>query len=243
MPMKRREYHSMAELEDNYWWFVGRRFIVGQQLKQLNRSNLKILNVGSGTGGLVPLLSGFGSVTNVDTSEEAIKFSRQRGIKVQKVSGVKLPFKVGSFDLIVATDVLEHIKNDKEALKEWRRVLKPGGTLLLTVPAYPWLWSTHDENLHHFRRYTISTLHRLLNQSAFKIRKRSYAIVFSFPLIVGFRFIQSLGGSKPKKATYVQLPAPINRLFIWFLQIEAQALRLINFPLGTSILVVASSGE
>lgn len=236
--MKRHEYHSMAALENNYWWFVGRQSIIDQQLKALGK-NLRILNIGSGTGGLVPVLSCYGKVTNVETSDEAIKFLKQKGMKVTKVKGLKLPFGPKSFDLVIATDVLEHIKDDGTALAEWHRLLSPGGKLLLTVPAYQWLWSSHDENLHHFRRYTVSALHQKLNQAGFKLIKRSYAIVFSFPLIVGFRFLQSLAGMKPNQAAYVLLPSPINRLFIWFLQIEAQALRVVNFPFGTSIIAIA----
>ncbi len=151
--MKVSEYQKMAELEDSYWWHVGRKSIISQQMKRLNlKKRPKILNIGCGTGGMIPLFEQYGDVTNVDVSNEAIKFCKQQGYKdIFKYNGKKLPFKNNSFGMVVATDVLEHIEDDDAALVEWRRVLKPNGHLLITVPAYQWLWSEHDESLQHYR--------------------------------------------------------------------------------------------
>lgn len=241
------EYEKMAKMEDFYWWHVGRKSILKHLLSRLESKPRRILNVGCGTGGLISLLEGFGEVTNVDPSKEAVSFCHRKGFaNVIAISEKSLPFPDRSFDLIVATDVLEHINDDLAALHEWRRVLSDGGALVMTVPAYQWLWSSHDEALHHFRRYSASQLHNLVNRAGFLVNKRSYIIVFSFPLIVGYRLFSSIIGhrkidAKPKEeSSYVILPAPINRLFIFLLQVEALLLKYINFPFGTSIILHAS---
>lgn len=231
----------MAEMEDTYWWYVGRSHIVRKQLQRhvKNPKQTKILNVGSGTGATVPLLERFGQVTNVEVSDEAIALSKEKGITdIIKVDGIKLPIKTNSYDVVVAFDVLEHIEDDQGALKEWWRVMKPGGTLMITVPAYQWLWSGHDESLHHYRRYTVSELHRKANLAGFDVRKRSYAITFSFPLIVMYRFLNSLT-SKKQRTSHVYLPRPINWFFASILRVEGTVLEFINMPFGTSVLMVA----
>ena len=245
--MNTDEYRKMAELEDSYWWHVGRKSILSQHLAWMAKPRPNILNVGCGTGGLISLFEQYGDVTNIDVSPEAIKFCELKGhSNVQLVPSGILPFADKSFDVIVATDVLEHIEDDFAALQEWRRVLKEDGSLVITVPAYQWLWSSHDESLHHCRRYTLSQLHRLLNRAGYLVNKRSYIIVFSFPLIVGYRLLSSIFNSlkvrsrQVPQSSYVILPGPINRLFILFLQIEARLLKYINFPFGTSIIINAS---
>ncbi len=231
----------MSEAEDTYWWHVGRNDIIKKQLDLLSLDPVRtrILNIGSGTGGTVPLLERYGHVTNVEMSEEAIQTSRQRGVDaVIKVDHIALPFEDETFDIAVAFDVLEHIDDDLSALKEWRRVLRDSGKLLLTVPAHAWLWSSHDESLHHYRRYSLSGVHQLLNIAGFKVPKRTYAITFSFPMILGYRFLSSLV-PRQERGSYVQLPAPVNSLFISILRLEGSVLRHMNLPVGTSVLAVA----
>ena len=240
--MNTSEYTQMAKQEDLYWWHLGRKKIIDQRLKNIRLDKkTKILNIGCGTGGTIATLEKYGQLTNVDTSKEAIRHLKKRGIKnVTQVEGLVLPYKNNSFDIVIALDVLEHIENDSKALKEWYRVLKPEGKLLITVPAYQWLWSEHDESLHHYRRYTASGLHNLVNQNNYKVFKRSYIIVFSFPLIVLYRLIASIGKNpSQKKTSYVMLPSAINTLFVNLLAIEGRLLKYINFPYGTSVLIEA----
>ena len=243
--MRTEEYQRIHDLEETYWWHVGRKSVVRSILNKLTKSDprLKILNVGSGTGGTIPLLREFGKVTNLDPSLEAIQYCVQKGYRgVVRSLGENLPFKKESFDLVVALDVLEHIEDDEAALDEWMRVLKPGGRMFLTVPAYQWLWSSHDESLHHFRRYTASGLHKLMNMVGAKVVERSYAIVFSFPLILAYRFLTSVlplkRSSKPR-SSYVILPKIFNSLLVQLLRVEALVLRVMNFPFGTSVAMAA----
>jgi SAM-dependent methyltransferase len=239
--MENTEYEIMYNFEEFYWWHIGRNAIIKQLLnKFVQDRHSKILNIGSGTGGNTSVLQQFGTITGVDNSEEAVAFARKRGYETVVADATNIPFGDNSFDVLVALDVLEHIKDDTLALTEWRRLLKPGGKLLITVPAYQWLWSFHDEALHHLRRYTASGLNRTLNLVGFKILKRSYAIVFSFPLIVGYRLLRSILPKNKEETSYVILSKPINQFFAWLLKLEAVFISRANFPFGTSVIVVAT---
>lgn len=249
--MEKEEYTKMAQQESNYWWYVGRIHIIRAQLKriqdELGHKDLKILNIGSGTGGTIPMLQEFGEVFNVDVSEQALKILKSKGINnLHKIEGTKLPFKANYFDVAVAMDVLEHIKEDEQALKEWSRVIKPNGRLVITVPAYQWLWSEHDESLHHFRRYTASNLHKICNQANFKVRKRSYMIMFTFPLVVGYRLLSSIykrESKDEKSTTHVKVPRLVNSTFVLLLRIESFLLQFISLPFGTSVLLIGRNSK
>lgn len=238
--MKTEEYVRLAEKEDSYWWHLGRLEILRTYLKQAsnNQKGLKILNIGAGAGGTINLLEKFGRVENVDTSQQAIKFMKLRGHRnVRKVDGTKLPFKKKSYDLIVAFDVLEHIKQQGKALKEWRRVLKDSGEIVITVPAYSWLWSRHDIALAHYRRYNLKKLNKAVIASGLKVKRQSYAITFTLPIVVGYRLvIKFFGNNKLPKATYVSIPNVLNWLFIKLLHLEARLHNFTTLPCGTSII-------
>jgi SAM-dependent methyltransferase len=241
--METAEYAAMAEVEHTYWWHVGRQEIVRREIHRQFRETsgpLRLLNVGCGTGGDVAMLESFGTVDNVDIAEEALAFMRARGHeRVHRADATRLPFPDGQFDAVVALDVLEHIPQDGTALAEWRRVLKPGGRIVLTVPAYQWLWSEHDVALHHQRRYTRRPLHDLARAADLRIGKLTHAIVISLPLIVGYRLLNGLRGrSKDAGATYVPVPRAVNRLLVNLLTVEAALHRHLRFPAGTSLLAV-----
>jgi SAM-dependent methyltransferase len=239
--MNKIEYKQMEEREKSYWWHVGRLRIIDTQLNRyINKHETKILNVGCGTGGTIKTLEKYGVVDNVDVSSDAIKFMKTNGYtRITKVDGVKLPFKSKKYNAVVAFDVLEHIKDDIGALSEWCRVLDDGGRVLITVPAYQWLWSGHDISLHHQRRYTKKLLLEVAAKAGLKPIRVSYAIVFSLPLIAGFRLFNKLIGNKVDSETsYVDIPAWVNTLFSNLLYTEAYMHRYINFPIGTSLIAV-----
>ncbi len=240
--MKQTEYAQMAEQERTYWWHKGRARIIESYLENTAAGprKSKILNVGCGTGGTVTLLERYGVVDNVDTSDVALAFMKQGGYRrLTKVTGTTLPFADKTYDLVVAFDVLEHIKDENKALREWSRVLKDTGAVVLTVPAYQWLWSGHDVALGHQRRYTIKRLVAAAKQARLSADKKSYAIVFSLPLVVGFRLLHSVWRKKDSAtASYVRIPGWINTLFAGFLYAEARLHGKVYFPAGTSVVAV-----
>ena len=241
--MEENEYQKMYELEEKYWWHVGRQDIIFSQIEKLLDSKNKsvdILDVGCGTGINFKILNRFGKVTGIDNSQLAINFCQKRGIKdVLKGEAEKLPLTDNSYDLVCAFDLIEHMDDDKKALREFYRVCKPSGYVFILAPAYQFLWSEHDEALHHKRRYTLSDLHRKLSLAGFILHKRSYLITFLFLPILIFRFSKSLTNNKKgSKTSYFLLPPPVNAFFIWLLKVESLLLRKINFPFGASVLTI-----
>jgi ubiquinone/menaquinone biosynthesis C-methylase UbiE len=240
--MKKAEYSRMAEREKTYWWHIGRLQIIQSYLEKgaKNKKDNSLLNIGCGTGGTIGVLERFGTVDNVDISDDAIKYMKKHGYdRLTKVDGIELPFKDKRYDILGAFDVLEHIDDHIAALKEWRRVLKDDGAIVLTVPAYQWLWSDHDVSLHHKRRYTIKRLSEAAKQADLKIDRKSYAIVFSLPLVVTFRFLNKVSGRKTGAETsYVDVPDWVNSLFAKFLGIEANMHKIMSFPAGTSVVAI-----
>lgn len=232
------EYERMAEREKTYWWHAGRLAIIDVWLSKWVSppESSKILNVGCGTGGTLPVLEKYGEIENIDVSDEAIKFMRSAGYKVKKVTDHILPYKDNTFDVVVAFDVLEHIDKHEDALVEWTRVLKKGGVILFTVPAYQWLWSDHDTSLHHYRRYTKKLIEKIVPSSAY-IHRASYFIIFSLPLVVGFRFMnKALGKKADSETSYVNVSDTVNKIFTNLLRLEARAHKLVTFPAGTSVI-------
>lgn len=240
--MKKAEYARMAERESSYWWHLGRLRIIETYLQQAtkgkDKKKVRILNIGAGTGGTLAMLEKYGVVDNADISDDAIAFMKQLGYsRIDKVDGIDLPYKDKTYDIVGAFDVLEHIQDQEMALKEWRRVLKDDGAVLITVPAYQWLWSEHDVSLYHCRRYTTGRLKWVANSVGLTPRKLSYAIVFSLPLVVGFRFLHKITGKKADSETsYVDVPNWVNSLFTRLLYVEAAMHKVMPFLAGTSVI-------
>lgn len=240
--VKKSEYARMAEYEQSYWWHLGRLEIIRTYVKKAvgKKKPVDILNVGCGTGGTIDMLEEFGKVENVDISDDAIAFMKKLGYnKITKVDGINLPYKDKTYDVVGAFDVLEHIDDQVGALKEWRRIIKDDGAIIITVPAYQWLWSEHDVSLHHHRRYTVKSLMEAAARAGLKPVKRSYAISFSLPLVAGFRFVnKALGRKTTSETSYVAVPETVNRLFTKFLKAEAKLHQRVNLPAGTSVVTI-----
>lgn len=181
--MDPNEYKRMFELETNHWWFVGRQELVAGLLENLkNRGQAKILDVGCGTGGTTKRLARFGNVIAIDNSLDAVRyFSSQDVCPIIRCSAQELCFRDHSFDFVLLLDVLEHLPEDDLAIKEISRILNPGGFCILTVPAFGFMWGSHDIVHHHFRRYSVGELRRLIAVRNLEIRKINYwnSILFS----------------------------------------------------------------
>lgn len=241
------EYHTMFELETTYWWFVGRRIILAETIQRHVASPVnQALDIGCGTGGNFPVLSRFSAtVIGLDTSPQALDYCRVRGwntVDLIQKDGL-LRFADKTADLVTLLDILEHVRDERPLLGEILRVLRPNGLLIVTVPAFQFLWSEHDVALHHYRRYTRHNLTRLLTNEGFEVLSASYVITFSFPIIILYRVIKgAMNVLRPhaSKSSYVRLPRLLNAFFIHVLAWESKLLAYITFPFGTSVLIVAT---
>ncbi|HEY5317276.1 MAG TPA: class I SAM-dependent methyltransferase [Solirubrobacteraceae bacterium] len=169
--MEERELRALLDADEYHWWYRGRRLIIRAELDRLPLpADARVLDAGCGSGRTLQDLRAYGEVSGIELSEMAAEHARGRELGEVRVGRVEtLPWENGSFDLVTCLDVLEHTPDDVVALREIRRVIKPGGWLLLTVPAYPALWSTHDVVNHHYRRYTRRMLRRAATEAAWRV--------------------------------------------------------------------------
>lgn len=239
------EYEKMFLLEDSYWWFVGRRHILSGLLGKARaaRRRPEILEVGCGTGGNLGMLEKFGRTVGMDLPV-ALKWSARRKFGRLVASRAEaLACRDNAVDLVVCLDVLEHLGDDLAAAREMFRACRQGGHLLLTVPAYRFLWSEHDEALGHRRRYSRKELGRVVVEAGFKPLRLCHAITFLFLPILAFRFGQKLLArlrptARPAVA-YVQPPGAVSALFISLLRVEAWLLKRFDLPFGVSLVCLA----
>ena len=247
--MLKAEYEKMFNLEEKHWWYVGMHRIFFTLLEKYLRERgpinlrLKILDAGCGTGLVMKRLEKYGSPVGVDYSETALELCKSRGLKsLYKGSIIKLDFPSNSFDVITCFDVLYHmnVEDDTLALKELYRVCKPGGLILINVPAWESLKSTHDLAIQTKRRYTRSGLRTKVEQAGFSIKKITYLNLFMFPFAVVFRLMKKLVRSDGKNESDVRMPAlALNGILIRMLSFEALLLKRIDLPLGLSVFCIA----
>ncbi len=241
--MRPEAYIEMAEVQDEHWWFKGRREILRSVIADLPLSESpRILEIGAGTGGNLTMLSQFGSVKATEMDDYARSFARQRTEERVDIRQGSLPDGIpfdDEFDLVCLFDVLEHVERDLDSLRAIARLVSPAGCLLLTVPAYSWLWSAHDERLGHFRRYTAAGLTRKALEAGWIVRRLTYFNTLLFPLAVGARVIDKMFPGRQPAGT--SIPAPIvNSAFYHVLSMEKALLRAFDFPFGVSLMAQLS---
>jgi SAM-dependent methyltransferase len=237
-------YQLMREFEDEHWWFVARRKILRDLLStlQLPVGN-DILEVGCGTGGNIEFLQEFGTVTCVESDGIAARIGRERNLA--PIMSGRLPNEMpefkNQFDLIVLFDVIEHIEEDGESLVALSRLLKPSGRIVLTVPAFPFLWSQHDEENQHKRRYTRSSLSTLVTINEFSIDYISYFNFWLFPLVATIRLIRKIFQYQESWQD-MRLPNKIlNRILQSVFSSERYFIkRKVSLPVGISLVTVLS---
>lgn len=245
--MKHEEYERMYRFEDTYWWFVARRHLIVSLLDAHypRCGGRRILDVGCGTGAMLDELAPFGDVTGADFAPEALGFCRTRGSEypLTRADIRRLPFTSESFDIVTAMDIIEHIDDDKAACVEIYRVLKPGGRLFVTVPAFPSLWSEHDEALYHHRRYTVPHLKDLLQRVGFAVPKISYTVTALFPAIWLYRQISNLlpkrRAAGEKQANLVHFAGPVNAALLSLSEWETRLVHRLSLPFGVTVVCMA----
>jgi SAM-dependent methyltransferase len=237
-------YGLFFAVEDHYWWSVGTRAIFREWLaRALDGRAAWLLDLGCGTGALARELGAMGSVVGVDLSPAAIRFARRRGLERLAVGDAEaLCLRSGSFDAVVAADVVEHADDDR-VVSEAARVLRPGGVLLVHVPAFPVLWGEHDEVSHHRRRYRRETLRRLIERHELRVERLTYVVSTLFPLVfairVGKRWLGRRGSSKRPQPEVYRLPGWLNATLRRLLDVERLFLRWADLPFGVSLLCLA----
>lgn len=237
-----RSYEIESKIEESHWWFVGRRRLLSNLVHPLNLDRSEpILDVGTGTGNNLRFLGemGFSNVSGVDFSTEAIHFCQLKGLgKVHHGDATHLPFSEQQFRLILATDILEHLENDLDGLKEMVRVLKPGGNLLLTVPAFPFLWGPQDIISHHKRRYHLKPLLHHLTEAGLCVEKRFYFnFLLFFPILFARRLIRWL---KLPVLSENKVNTPlINQILKAVFLMDVSLAPFIKPPFGVSLFILA----
>ena len=238
--MERAVFDRMAELDQHHWWFLARRRILEQLIRRVVRPSkgARVLEVGCGTGHNLPMLGKFGEVdaSELDSSARALSTKRLgREVKAAKLPDLSM-FKRDTYDLVALLDVLEHVPDDLASLRAIHRRLKPGGALLLTVPANPWMWSAHDAAHHHFRRYTRKQLEELFLRSGLEVELLSYFNTLLYPLVAAARIV---GKALKRETSDDKLPsAPVNATLNKIFGMEAGMVGRLPMPFGVSLVAV-----
>ena len=239
--MDRGVYHRLNELEGEHWWFCARRKILREVIARVVRgkSNLRILEVGCGTGGNLMMLAEFGRLAAFEFDQEARGLANAKRV-IDVVDGElphRIPFPPGTFDIVVAFDVIEHVERDVESLRSLGNLLTLDGRLIVTVPAFPWLWSGHDESHRHFRRYTRKNLIMALEQAGLARVRVSYFNTLLFPAVATVRLLKKVSGSEGAIDDF--MPAPLlNKLLKWIFGLESRLVLRLPMPFGVSLLAV-----
>jgi SAM-dependent methyltransferase len=238
--MNPEAYVEMAATESTHWWFHARRKILGCIIETLGLPRrARILEVGSGTGGNLLMLSCHGTVSALEMDENARRLSSEKthGQFTIRAGNCpdSIPFQGEQFDLVCMFDVLEHIEEDVATLSALRKHLAPGGRMLITVPAYQWLWSAHDVCLHHKRRYTRRSLRGVFEQSGLRIDRLTYFNTLLLPLAALARLKDRV--SSRRKSTGTEIPPRlINSTLNAIFASERHVLACFNLPAGVSLL-------
>ena len=231
-------YHELYELEDRHWWFRGRREVIWALLRRAGLPpSPHILDAGCGTGRNLAEFAHLGKAVGVDFSDDAVAFCRRRGLDDVRMAPVEeLPFEDASFDLIFATDVIEHLDDDRRALAELRRVAAPGARLVVTVPAYMWLWSPHDVSMHHRRRYTARRLLGQFDATGWEPLVRSYYYSAMLPGVAAVRLVRRRNAETNGHSDLALAPPALNTALQLPVRAEAKLIeRGVRLPAGVSI--------
>jgi 2-polyprenyl-3-methyl-5-hydroxy-6-metoxy-1,4-benzoquinol methylase len=235
--LEKEIYSLQYKVEKDHWWFVARLRILLRYLdvKMPASSSVKLLDVGCGTGAVLEALAKRYDAHGIDSSPDAVAFCRERGLANMKVGLLEDVSENCSFDILTFFDVVEHVADDAGLLRNAYRILKPGGRILITVPAFPSLWSRHDEILHHQRRYTRAQLRSLVQGAGFHIHYLTFFNTLLFPAAVVKRFAAKLSGSS--EANDLQIPGgSVNGALRTIFAAERFALPNVSLPFGLSLL-------
>jgi SAM-dependent methyltransferase len=251
----RRNHTQMTE-EDKHWWFAGRTWSLLHMMDRFLEPNgrNRVLDIGCGAGNMFHHLARYGPVTGVDNNPRPLAVARERGHDVRLGQAEDLPFDDQAFELIALLDTVEHCDDDMAVLRESYRVCAAGGHLIVTVPAFMWLWSHNDVLNDHKRRYAGAEIREKLRQVGFQVRRLTYNNFLLFPMAAGLILLRRGAQREPELASphfddesyQVEMePAPplLNAILTGVTWTESQILRWMDLPVGTSIICIAQKTQ
>ena len=240
--MERIVYDRMAELDGRHWWYRARRDILAALIARriAPPEGARILEIGCGTGHNLEMLQRFGEADGIEIDPAARALASER--LGREIGAAPLPalegVPDGAYDLVAILDVLEHVEEDRAALESIARKLKPGGRILITVPAHPWMWSAHDEVNHHTRRYTRRSLRAVVAGAGLRIEMLSWFNSLLCPLAAAARLAGRVTGTEDSDDKLP--PRPVNALFETLFGLERYAVGRLPLPPGVSLVAIVS---
>ncbi|HWA73027.1 MAG TPA: class I SAM-dependent methyltransferase [Polyangiaceae bacterium] len=243
--MEKAYYDTLHGMQARHWWYEARRRILRSVLQGIFAEGVPtgvLYDLGCGVGANLPVLEQFGETLGVDTSPEAVAYCRENGHTNVRVSDLNrldgLPD--NSASVVVLADVIEHLEDENPCLASARRLLKPGGALVVTVPAFMFLWSPADDLAHHYRRYTRAQLERVIEAHA-QVTTLTYFNTILFPTVVAGRLLEKVLKRKGDDTAGVP-PQPLNELLTRVFALESSCIGRVNLPFGVSLLCIARAG-
>jgi SAM-dependent methyltransferase len=241
--MKDTAFVVEAAIEAEHWWFAGRRKLF---IREIARRRIEltacVLDLGTSTGTNLRMLrdTGFSNVAGLDLSEEALRFCKEKYLgSVIKGDVTRLPFFHDQADLVLATDVIEHVDDDRAAIREITRVLKPGGAVLISVPAFRLLWGLQDEVAQHKRRYRKREVEAMLSDTGLIVERSYY---FNYLLFLPILLVRTLLRLiRPNLSSENEINFPLmNRILSVIFTFDIAAAPFIRLPFGVSIFLLAT---
>ena len=243
--MNEREFEILESIDERHWWFVGKRHLLRALLDPLEPPR-RIVDLGCGSGGVLRDWIGSALGIGVDRSPTALRICASRGLAhLVRADLERPPLAPERFDTVLALDVIEHLDDDVGFLRRSGTLCAKGGRLIVAVPAFPFLWSRHDETFEHRRRYTAGSLERVVRSAGLEPVRITYTNALLFPVAALWRVLISrlAGGRLAPRSDFVSLPRPLNALLAALYRAEAWLLRRWDLPVGLSVVCIARPGK